>query len=211
MLILRDSETRPWINLARDDEIFEMVERGVTPQCVRFWINQECLVKGRIISPKYGSFNEDLAAKLKVPVFERSTGGGVVYHDPGNLNWTFFLKTSSSFLSPRKVFLTPAGFVVKALKRLGLEAKFSPPNMIEIQNRKVSGMAARASLNTLLVHGTLLFKSNLSRLNELCKPPPNCPPVSNLSEWRQDLTVSDFINSMTDVLNNSGLETVSLY
>jgi lipoate---protein ligase len=208
IFLLRDSETRPEVNLAREDEIFGMVERGIVPQCVRFWTNQECLVKGRSKSPKYGWFDEDLANHLGIPVFERSTGGGVVYHDSGNLNWTFFLRTTDSFLSPRQVFFMPAGYVIKALKKLGLQAEFSPPNIIAIQNRKISGMAARSSINTLLVHGTLLFRSNLSKLNELCIPPPNHPFVSNLSEWKEDVSVNEFIGAMVDVLGDSGFQVI---
>ncbi len=208
MLVFHDTQTNPILNLKRDDEIFEKVENQSIPECVRFWVNQECLVKGISRSPKYGWFDEDLARQLGVPVYKRSTGGGVVYHDPGNLNWTFFLRTSGSFLSPRRVFITPAGYVIKALNRLGLHAEFSPPNVITINNKKVSGMAARSSINTLLVHGTLLFRSNLSKLNELCKPPSGHPRVANLSEWKESISTSEFIRAVIEVLRDSGFETI---
>lgn len=210
ILVLCDlDETHPIQNLRRDDEIFDSVEGGSSPECVRFWVNQECLVKGLTKSKKYGWFAEELASNLGVPVYQRSTGGGVVYHDLGNLNWTFYLRNpAGSFLSPPRVFSGASSFVVRGLNRLGIKAEFSAPNRIEVEHRKVSGMAARSSINTLLVHGTLLLQSNLSRLNQLCEPPPESPPVANLCEWRENLTMYEVIQATVLELEGSGFTTI---
>ncbi len=171
---------------------------------LRFWRNSECLVRGRAASPKYGWFREEVAARLGIPVLERSTGGGVVYQDLGNLNWSFFLKTSGKMLSPRAVFEQASSHVVEALKSLGVPACFSNPNRIEAAGRKVSGMAARSSIRTLLVHGTLLLNTDLERLNMLCIPPAGCPPVSNVSEFSKEISVEDVITRVFEGLRQSG-------
>lgn len=180
ILLVVDSTTDPAKNLEREDGLFELVDSGDLPELVRFWTNAECLIRGRVRHPRYGWYNEELAVKLGVPVHERSTGGGVVYQDEGNLNWSFFFRTPGGFLSPRIGFETASQHIVAALLTLGMAAHFALPNRIDISNRKVSGMAARSTKRTLLVHGTLLLDANLSRLNELCLPPDGCPPVENL-------------------------------
>jgi lipoate---protein ligase len=204
LLVFADRGTDPVANLAREELIFDGVEEGSSPQVLRFWVNSECLVRGRARSPKYGWYRESVAAELGVPVFERATGGGVVYQDLGNLNWSLFLKTSGKLLSPRAVFESASNCVVEALKALGVPAYFSPPNRIDAAGRKVSGMAARSTVHTLLVHGTLLLETDLERLNMVCIPPEGCPPVSNVSEFSKEISVERATGSIVEHLKRSG-------
>ncbi len=206
ILVLRDSNRDPAANLARESELFEGVDEGRLPETLRFWVNSECLVRGKAKTPKYGWYDEEMARKLHVPVFERSTGGGVVYHDEGNLNWSFFLRTPGSFISPTKAFDQASGYVIRALHSLGVKAEFSPPNRIDVSGRKVSGMAARSTKRTLLVHGTLLIHSDLDKLNALCISPVGCPPVSNLTEWVKGIDAPSLAKSVATVLKESGYE-----
>ena len=181
--ILVDKETQPAVNVASEDRIFGQVERRELPDVLRFWKNTECLIRGKVRNPKYGWYREELAEKLGVPVVERSTGGGVVYNDLGNLNWSFYTEGSGAFVAPETMFQRAAVFVVDALRLGGFDARFSAPNRIDVSGKKVSGMAARSSRSAQLVHGTLLIAADLGRLNSLCIAPPGCPPVSNLREW----------------------------
>lgn len=204
LVVYRDRGTNPRDNLGREDEIFGLVESRSLPEVVRFWVNEECLVRGRAKSPKYGWYDEGLASGLGIPVIERSTGGGVVYQDLGNLNWGFFLRTSGAFLSPKTAFGVASGYLVGALRGLGVPAQFAPPNRIDVSGRKVSGLAARSTIHTLLVHGTLLLNSNLERLNLLCLPPDGCPPVSNLSEWLGGIDADRVVEAAVRTLRASG-------
>ena len=206
MLVYFDEGRDPLVNLRRESELFERFDGGGLPECVRFWVNTECLVRGRAKSAKYGWYDEAMAAKMKVPVIERSTGGGVVYQDEGNLNWSFFLKTPGTFVSPVVAFKRASDYVTRALKTLGVQADFSPPNRIDVHGRKVSGMAARSTKRTLLVHGTLLIDSDLDRLNLLCIPPPGCPPVSNIGEWDRDIDAAAVAKAVVAVLKETDFE-----
>jgi lipoate-protein ligase A len=183
LLVFVERGTEPVTNVAAEDRIFGQVDRREMPEVLKFWKNTECLIRGRARNRNYGWYNEELAAKLRVPVVERSTGGGVVYNDLGNLNWSFFLQASGVSVSPVALFERSSAYVVKALRQGGFDARFSPPNRIDVSGRKVSGMAARSTRNAHLVHGTLLIDTNLERLNSLCVAPSGCPPVSNLREW----------------------------
>ncbi len=202
--VFADKVTDPLTNLDEEDRIFGRVERRETPEALRFWKNSECLIRGKVRNPRYGWYNEELAAKLRVPVVQRSTGGGVVYNDLGNLNWSFYFESNGEPLSPEALFRKASVYVVDALRQGGFDARFSPPNRIDVGGRKVSGLAARSTRAAHLVHGTLLVNSNLVRLNRLCISPPGCPPVSNLIEWLPEVTDEVLEQAFMERLIKSG-------
>ncbi|HXY56639.1 MAG TPA: hypothetical protein VEH01_03405 [Nitrososphaerales archaeon] len=183
LLVYTDKATDPVSNMKLESEIFEMVDEGEIPEAARFWVNSACLVRGPARTAKHGWYNERLAEDMNIPVVTRSSGGGVVYQDEGNLNWSLFFRTTGSFLAPRTAFELGSRHIIGALETLGVKPIFSPPNRIDVQGNKVSGMAARSTPRALLVHGTLLLNTDLHRLNALCIAPPDCPPVANLSDW----------------------------
>ena len=204
LLVHFDQMHDPAINLAREVELFAKVDCGALPEVARFWINSECLVRGEARSRKYGWYREDVAAKMNIPVLTRSTGGGVVFHDGGNLNWSLFLRNDGPFPSPTVAFETGSRCIVTALANQGVPALFSPPNRIDVSGRKISGMAARFTPRTTLVHGTLLIDSDLEKLNALCIPPEGCPPVSNLSEWVEHIHAAEVVKAVVAVMKGSG-------
>ena len=204
LLVHFDTTRDPATNLLYETELFAKVDGGALPEVARFWVNSECLVRGEARNAKYGWYREDVATKMEIPVLTRSTGGGVVFHDEGNLNWSFFLRNSGPFLSPTAAFDAGSKYIVKALESQGIHAKFSPPNRIDVSGRKVSGMAARFTVRTMLVHGTLLIDSDLEKLNALCVPPADSPPVSNLTEWSSHISAAAVVDSVTAVLKDSG-------
>ena len=199
-----DEVTDPAANVAAEDHIFGQVERRELSEALRFWKNTECLIRGKVRNPRYGWYNEELAMRLNVPVVERSTGGGVVYNDLGNLNWSFYFESNGEVLSPETLFRKASVFVVGALRQGGFDARFSPPNRIDVGGKKVSGLAARSTRAAHLVHGTLLVNSNLDRLNKLCISPPGCPPVSNLIEWLPEISDEVLEQALMESLTQSG-------
>jgi len=132
------------------------------------------------------------------------SGGGVVYHDPGNLNWSFLVRRVKGLIPPETIFRGTSQYIIRALKKMQIEAYFARPNRIEVQGKKVSGLAAKSGINCLLSHGTLLVNSDLERLNSLCIPPAGYPPVENLTHWRSGLKFEDIIYAVKSVLAEDG-------
>ena len=197
-------------NLAREDELFLSVDGGRADAVVRFWVYPQSLVRGKAKSPRYGWYRESVAEMMGIDVLERATGGGVVYHDEGNLNWSFFFRHSGPLLSPTKTFGLAAGYMVRALAGLGVEARFAPPNRIDVGGRKVSGLAARSTPKAFMVHGTLLLSADLEKLNRLCIPPPGCPPVANLNQWIPHVSAPQMADAVVEVLKASGFEVLTV-
>ena len=203
--LLITSSTDPRTNLRLERRLLHDVDRGLRAPAVRLWINDECLVRGPHRSSASGWYQKRLARELGVRVHTRSTGGGCVYHDRGNLNWSFYLCRTEGYVGYPKLFRWCADFVVEALKALGLPACFAAPNRIDVAGRKVSGLAARALQHAALVHGTLLVSSNLQRVNALCIPPPGCPPVARISDFDPRLTTQRVSDALAGVLTAAPL------
>ncbi|MDG6910616.1 MAG: hypothetical protein JRN08_09625, partial [Nitrososphaerota archaeon] len=90
------------------------------------------------------------------------------------------------------------------LGELGVKADFAPPNRIDVEGLKVSGMAARSTPTARLVHGTLLVDSDLEKLNRLCIPPAGCPPVANIKEWTGPIEAADVVRAFVKGIRASG-------
>lgn len=201
-----DASQDPQENLRREEELFRSMQNEDSPDLARFWVNGPCLVRGKARNPKYGWYREDVAEELGVPVFERESGGGVVYHDLGNLNWSFFLRNPGRLLSPTEMFEDASRHAIRALGTLGVPAAFAAPNRIDVHGRKVSGMAARSTPKVRLVHGTLLIDSDLEKLDRLCIAPEGCPPVANIRQWTGPIKTVDVVRAFVNGLEASGLE-----
>jgi lipoate---protein ligase len=202
--VVVDRSHDPVKNIGREEAIFRRMSKGKGPSLARFWVDSECLVRGKAKNPRYGWYREELARRWKVKVIERTTGGGVVYHDLGNLNWSFYLAGDGRLSSPTQMFERGSKYIIEALRSLGVPAEFAPPNRIDVEGRKVSGMAARATPWLMLVHGTLLLRTDLEKLNRLCVPPTGCPPVSNVSELANSINAEDVVRAFVKNLRGSG-------
>ena len=100
--------------------------------------------------------------RLGIPVVRRATGGGTVYHDMGNVNYSYITQTSGT-LDYDEV-LTP---VIRALNAIGVPAQKNRLCDIAINGQKISGSAQRIVKGRLLHHGTLLFSSDLAVLDQI--------------------------------------------
>jgi lipoate-protein ligase A len=96
-----------------------------------------------------------------IPVIRRISGGGTVYHDPGNLNFTFILNSEKGRQVDFRKYTLP---VINFLASLGVDAKFEGKNDLKVDGLKISGNAEHVYRNRVLHHGTLLYDSDLNML-----------------------------------------------
>ncbi|MHB2156190.1 lipoate--protein ligase family protein [Calditrichota bacterium GD2] len=104
----------------------------------------------------------------KIPIFRRISGGGTVYHDPGNLNLSFITQYTLKNFNQYRTFLQP---VVEFFNTHGLRIDIDERNNLRLNSKKISGNAQFTSRDRMLSHGTLLISSNLQHLKRALKKP----------------------------------------
>ncbi len=152
---LETGSTDPAYNLAFEEYVLENRAEG---NFLILWQNDSTIVIGR---------NQNAAAEIDrvfveehgIRLVRRMTGGGAVYHDLGNLNYSFITDADSA--DEARAFTAA---VVEALRSLGLDAEASGRNDILAGGRKVSGTASRLHKGRILFHGTLLFDADLEQV-----------------------------------------------
>lgn len=143
----------PYYNLALEDYILTTKTKG---NYIILWQNDNTVVVGRNQNT-VEEINRAFVEEHGINVVRRTTGGGAVYHDLGNLNYSFICDAGDVETLTFERFTTP---IVKALQSLGLCAEASGRNDILVNGLKVSGTAQRLYNNRVLHHGTLLLDSN---------------------------------------------------
>ena len=136
--------------------------------CFMLWKNEKCILIGNYQNA-YSEINTDYVKQYNIPVVRRITGGGTVFNDEGNFNFSFISCNVGEDCFDFKKFTTP---IVLALNKLGIKAELSGRNDLTIEGKKFSGNAQYKSKNKVLHHGTLLFSSNISDLANALKVNP---------------------------------------
>lgn len=150
---LETNSTDPYYNLAFEEYILLHHTKG---DYLLLWQNDNTVVIGRNQNTAE-EINADFVEKHHVHVVRRNTGGGAVYHDLGNLNYSFITDAGAKENQSFARFTQP---VVEALRSLGLPASASGRNDILVGECKVSGTAQRLCGDRILHHGTLLFDAD---------------------------------------------------
>lgn len=156
------SETDPYFNIAAEEYIF----RNFTEETFMLWRNQPSVIIGKHQNA-FAEVNHAFAKAFGIKVVRRISGGGAVYHDPGNINFTWTSYGEPNSLVDFERFTYP---VALALKELGLNVEIGKRHSLYIDGLKISGNAEHAYKNKVIHHGTLLFNSNLEALNLAIKP-----------------------------------------
>ncbi len=215
MRVLLDIEFRdPALNLALDEAILGEVARGDAPPTLRVWRNPRCVVVGR---GQRIEDEADLAAsqRLGIPVLQRASGGGTVYHHRGNLNFSLFLPLTGIWASVRGSQDRLTGLLASALReRFGIGAE-ARAGAVFAQGCKLSG-SAQLRRRALLHHGTLLLAPDgismeavLLALRPGYRPRgvPSWPtPVGDLSSLTsRDVTVEEGTRTVIEAFRPLGL------
>jgi lipoate-protein ligase A len=145
----------PRINLALEEYIVRNFEAD--EDYLLFYINQPSIIIGKHQNT-IEEINAEYVKEKEIIVVRRISGGGAVYHDFGNLNFSFLTKYDSKKVNNFIQFVQP---IVDALQKIGVKAEMTGRNDIIAEGRKISGNAQFSTTKTMFSHGTLLFDSNI--------------------------------------------------
>lgn len=160
MLNIPNQSTSPYFNLALEEYALKYLDPN--QDYIILWQNSPSVIIGRNQNT-IEEINSEFIKQNNINVVRRLSGGGAVYHDLGNLNFTFIMQNEEGAGANFHKFTLP---VIKALGKLGIQAELSGRNDLTIQGRKFSGNAQYYHQNRVLHHGTLLFASDLDVVQE---------------------------------------------
>ena len=164
MLIIRRHNTDPWFNLATE----EFVLKNFDEDTFMLWRNAPSIIVGKHQNT-LAEINLDYVKKNNIKVVRRLSGGGAVFHDLGNINFTFIKTGENGNLIDFKKYTEP---ILEVLLKMGINARFEGRNDLTIEGKKFSGNAEHIWKNRVLHHGTLLFSSHMANLSEALNADP---------------------------------------
>lgn len=193
MLCIERDFTNPYFNIAAE----EYVLKYFTEDVFMLWRNEPCIIVGKHQNT-LAEINLDYIRENNIPVVRRITGGGTVFHDLGNLNFTFIKNGKADELVNFRKFTEP---ILEVLLLLGIEAKFEGRNDLTINGKKFSGNAEHVHKSRVLHHGTLLFSAQLGNLSKALKVDPSKFSDKAVKSVRSRVTnISEHLTQKMDVL-----------
>jgi len=208
--------TDPRINLAIEEFVLRNMDIE-KDDFLLFYINQPSIIIGKNQNT-IEEINTDYVEDNGIIVVRRLSGGGAVYHDLNNLNFSFLTKDDGNSFHNYKKFTQP---VVDALKKLGVDAELSGRNDILAEGKKVSGNAQYATRGRMFSHGTLLFKTDVDAVASSLKVKKDKieskgiksvrSRVGNISDYlKEPMTIEEF---RMEILNSifGGEEKIQYY
>jgi lipoate---protein ligase len=153
------------ITLESDDPFFNLAIEEVLlkkggEEYLILGINKPSVIIGKHQSP-HREINTKFITENNIPVIRRISGGGTVFHDKGNLNFTFIRQSEAGKQVDFRKYTLP---VIEFLGSVGVKASFEGKNDIKIDGFKISGNAEHVHRNSVLHHGTILFSTSLANL-----------------------------------------------
>jgi lipoate-protein ligase A len=192
---ISQTNSDPYFNLAAEEYFLKNFQEDF----FMLWRSRPSVVVGKHQNA-LAEISHEFVQKHQIPVTRRLSGGGTVFHDPGNVNFTFIRSVEKIQEVNFKIFTIP---VVEALAKLGVEAYSTGRNDLLIDGKKISGNAEHIHKNRVLHHGTLLFDSKLEALKGALKVDlskfddkavkSNRSKVTNIAGYLPDpMTVEEF-------------------
>ena len=166
MYCLKDSCTDPYWNLAAEEYLL----RNAEVPLFRLWRNEPAVIVGRNQNA-HAEINRPFVEERGIAVVRRLTGGGAVFHDLGNVNFTFIDRVGSERDS-QTMFRRFTAPILEALRGLGVEARLEGRNDLTLDGAKFSGNAMCIDGDRVLQHGTLLYSASVEDISQSLLPRP---------------------------------------
>ena len=174
--------TDPSYNLAMEQYVFDCLPRD--RMYFMLWQNDNAIIVGKYQNT-IAEINEETVRERGIRVVRRLSGGGAVYHDMGNLNFTFITDVGESNALDLKLFCEP---VVRTLATLGVKAEVNGRNDITIDGKKFSGNSQYIRQGRVMHHGTIMFDSDLSVVSEALRVDPTKIQTKGIRSVRSRVT-----------------------
>ncbi|WP_156288822.1 lipoate--protein ligase [Oceanobacillus salinisoli] len=181
--------TDPMVNLAIEEYILENF--GEKDTYLLFYINKPSIIIGRNQNT-IEEINTDYVDEKGIKVVRRLSGGGAVYHDEQNLNFSFITKDDGESFQNFAKFLQP---IVGVLNKLGVPAEMQGRNDLAVEGRKISGNAMFSTKGRMFSHGTLMLDSEVEELTKALKVKKEKIESKGIKSIRSRVaTISEFLN-----------------
>ena len=160
MIYIESDSTDPYYNLALEEYVFEDLDKG--EEYLILWQNANSIIVGKYQNTAE-EVNQSFVDEHHIRVARRLSGGGAVYHDTGNLNYTLIVDQKNNPDFNFSLFVIP---VIEALRELGVNAEFNGRNDLTIGGRKFSGQSQYAKGGRIMHHGCIMLDSNLENVQD---------------------------------------------
>lgn len=196
MISIETHSYSPFTNLAFEEFFLKSTDLG--DDILMLYQNQPAVIVGRFQNT-LEEINQSFINEHNILVARRISGGGAVYHDPGNLCFSFILRDISPGTMDASKYIRP---VAEALIRLGIPLEVMGRNDLAIDGKKFSGNAMALHKNRLLFHGTLLFDTDLKLLAQVLKPATAAIESKAIKSVRSKVTnIKSYLSKDMDVLD----------
>ncbi|MCR6106261.1 lipoate--protein ligase [Salipaludibacillus agaradhaerens] len=208
--------TDPRINLAIEE--YALRHLPIDDTYLLFYVNEPSIIVGKNQNT-IEEINKEYVEKNHIHVVRRLSGGGAVYHDLGNLNFSFLTRDDGESFSNFQKFTSP---VINALQKLGVNAQLSGRNDIQVGEKKISGNAQYTTKGRMFSHGTLLLDSEIEKVVDALKVNAEKirskgiksirSRVANINEFLEDKLTVDELKKvlLDDIFAGGDVETYKL-
>ena len=211
MRYIKNTSTNPYYNMAFDEYCLESL--SIDEPVFFLWQNRPAVIVG-FNQEVNTEVNLDYLKENGIDLVRRVTGGGAVFHDLGNLNYTIVGRSEDL----ERDYPEYASTMAKALQSLGVPATLSGRNDILVEGRKVSGFAKRVCKNRLMVHGTLMYNVDVDVLTKVLNPSNTKlqskgiasvrSRVANLCDYLPEIpNIQTFSNRLEEILSCNNADT----